>query len=116
MKLVLACLVLVMLCLPAFGESTGDPNWDYIGGGLATLLDHEHSYVDIDTCSVQAKNKAAYGVGVDVVVYEFDGSIKDWGMDSIEVQNKYDMSVGQYEGYVVAKANLWRPVKKFMGW
>ena len=114
MKWLLACLVMVCLCIPVFAEETGSTDWDYINGtGFDTLLGHNHQY----TCPAYAEDEKEpeLGIGVDVTVYEFEGVVNAWGMDSIEVQNKYDLNAGNYEGYIVAKANLWRPIKKLFG-
>ena len=66
---------------------------------------HTHDYE-------QFEYKNPMGIGLDAILYEFEGESKAWGLDAIEVQQKWDMNNSAYELFGVCKVNLWRLFKK----
>ena len=113
MKKVLAVAIMVMLISGlAYGESTGRGVYTTPAPGLTNWLNtndyflHNHDYEQLD-------RKSPVGLGLDVTVYEFEGSAAEWGLDSIEVQQKYDMRNEEYSLYGVCQLNLWKVIKRF---
>ena len=113
--IVLLLAVMLVACSVAVAETTSDGNYytnptaDY---WLNKCIPHNHQYVDTDTIY---EPKTQLGIGVDVTVYEFEGSPYSWGLESIEVQNKYDFNNTEYSMYGVVQVNAWRPLKKLFG-
>ena len=105
-------ITLIAICLMLMGgiamaETTFDTNWDYLGS--PGILDHSHEYI-------QRAKKNELGLGVDVTVFEFDGDLRaTWGLESVEVQNKFDLNNKEYSGFIVLQVNLWRPIQKLIG-
>ena len=79
---------------------------------------HDHTYIDDDSFVDRYSENKRYnpmGLGLDAIVYEFDRTLNNWGMEAVEVQQKADFSNKEYSVFVVGKANLWRAVKKVIG-
>lgn len=106
-KVLVLCMMAVLLCGVAGAEQTGS-SWF-----------HSHSYTDKDSyvdrySEFEPERGNPLGIGLDLVVYEFEGTIQRWGLDTVEIQQKWDMSNNEYSGYIVGKANLWRLGKKLL--
>ena len=54
------------------------------------------------------------GLGIDVTLYEFEGKPADWGLENIELQQKWDLNNDTYSIFGVCQVNLWQAVKKVM--
>ena len=107
-KVLLLVLAVMMVCGVAMAAQT-DSSWF-----------HSHGYTDSDSyvdrySEFQEEQGAEIGIGYDVVVYEFEGELNFWGLDAVEVQQRYDFNNHGYEIYGVVKANAWRPIKKLLG-
>ena len=63
----------------------------------------------------QLKSSNELGLGVDTIVYEFEGMPNDLGLDTIEIQQKWNTTDSRYEGYAVVKCNAYRLVRGFLG-
>lgn len=105
---VIAVLAVVLMASVAMADQTGRTFW------------HSHSYTDADSyvdrySEFEKKQGIEVGLGYDVIVYEFEGDAITWGLDAVEVQQKYDINNKDYSAYVVVKANAWRPLKKLIG-
>lgn len=101
--------------MAAYGETetTGNPHWTTPIAPLNPLLDeyatHNHPYEYNDY-----ERNNPLGLGLDLVVYEFEGTVQEFGLDSVEVQQRFDFNNTEYSGYIVGKANLWRLGKKLL--
>ena len=105
-----ALIVLAMLCVSglAYAEQTGTSFW------------HSHSYTDNDSwrdeySEYQKKLNAPVGLGLDAVVYEFNPCMQNWGLNSVNVEYKYDMANNGHSVYGVTHVNLWDLGKKLLG-
>lgn len=78
---------------------------------------HAHEYINADSYQdkyneYERVRRDQLGLGLDVVVYKFDGELNSYGLDSVEVQNKFDMVHKEYSGYIVGKIDATRAVEK----
>lgn len=114
MKHLLIALILVALATFAYADdTTSGATWTTPYSPLTNWLnsndiDHNHEYSNYD-------RGGQFGLGLDLVVYEFEGPVNTWGLDGVEVQQKYDFNNKEYQLYGVCKANLWRTAKKLLG-
>ena len=113
MKILTAVVVaLVLMCGVAIADDTSNPTWTTPIAPLNPLLDqyatHTHGYDMYERGNPM-------GLGLDLVVYEFDGTIQSYGLDTVEIQQKYDIANTEYSLFVVCKANLWRLGNKLLG-
>ena len=119
MKKVLTVMLIAMflMSMPCLADTTGRGDYTTPFPGLTDWLNnnpnfsHNHQYTDRYN-DYERKNQ--YGLGLDVTLYEFSGAFSDWGMDSIEVQQKYDLNNQEYSMYGVCQVNLWRVVTKLL--
>ena len=109
MKVIGLIIALLMVSGVVYADQTGTTWW------------HSHSYTDNDSyvdrySEFQPKPNMELGLGADVIVYEFDGLLKDVGFDAIEAQTRWDMNNGgDFQAYGVVKCNAWRVVKRLLG-
>ena len=108
MKYLIIMLAVLMLAVPAMAAQTGTTAW------------HSHSYTDNDSyvdkySEYQKVQDWPMGVGADVVLYEFDGALKnDWCLDSVNTEVKYDIANGGMSVYGVVHVNAWREIQKLI--
>lgn len=113
-KVLLAILCLALMSGIALASETGRGVYTTPIPGISDILNnndyvhHNHDYQKYDPETV-------FGAGIDVTLYEFDGGFASWGLESIEVQNKYDLTNTEYSCYGVIQVNLWKPLKKMFG-
>lgn len=106
-KLVLVVLAVMLLAVPTFAAQTGTTAW------------HSHSYTDNDSyvdkySEYQLKQGPALGLGVDAKLYEFDGTVREYGVDSVNVEYKYDIANNNQSVYGVVHVDLWQTGKKLL--
>jgi hypothetical protein len=109
-KYIVVAIAVVVLCLcgTAYAEQTGRTLW------------HSHSYTDqvgaADKYSeYQKKQDMALGIGIDTILYEFDGDLKyKWCLESVNTEYKYDIANGNQSTYGVVHVNAWRAVKNIL--
>ena len=120
--LAIALAILFVSGIVAFAGDTSGANWDNDLGWGNGIRDyaagHGHDtncdYVD-KYSEYEPKRGTPVGIGLDLVVYEFEGMVQQYGLDSIEVQQKYDLNNNEYSVFGVCKVNLWRAGKKLLG-
>ena len=88
-----------------------------IADNTSTKWFHAHEYINKDSYvdkynEYEEARKMPLGLGLDIVVYEFEGEPNSYGLDSIEVQNKWDAANNEYSGYIVGKVNINRAIEK----
>lgn len=104
MKAVIIALALLFVCGVAIaGDTEGAKNFS--PPIFNDWLNHNHEYVDQYNDYERENPK---GVGLDVVVYEAEGMLQNWGVDAIEVQQKYDFPNKEYSLFGVVKVNPYR--------
>jgi hypothetical protein len=119
-------LILSVGVLGALAETTDRGNYTTPIPPLTDWLNtnpdfhHNHGYIDNDSyqdrySEYEPLRKNPLGLGLDLVVWEFDGLPKNCGVDAIEIQNKWDMANREYSGYAVVKANPFRVIKGWFG-
>lgn len=91
----------------AFADQTGKTLW------------HSHSYTDKDSyvdrySEYQEKQNMQLGVGADVVCYRFDGIARDYGLESINTEYKYDVANDNHSVYVMTHYDLWGMIGKYI--
>ena len=110
----LVVLMALVMCGVAYAEQTGTTLW------------HKHSYVDNDSYvdrynEYQKKLGMPLGVGVDAILYEFDENVNKYGLDSVNVEAKYDCinNDNAFSGgtsvFFVVHVNLYQAGKKLLG-
>jgi hypothetical protein len=114
------CLVFVLalmfvFCGLAYAEQTGGPDGNPIWS--TGILQHSHGYTDNDSyvdkySEYQKKQNWPMGVGVDAIIYEFEPSLYDYGMETINVESKYDIANSSMSVFGVVHVNLWQAGKK----
>ena len=110
MKLLSILLISAMLCVMAstvFADTT------------STKWFHAHQYINedsyVDRYDEFEKRKCnPLGIGVDLTVYEFDGVVNEYGLDAVEIQNKWDLRNNRYSGYLVIQMNPFRVIKDLL--
>ena len=107
MKYIVIAIAVLLVASFAYADQTGTTFW------------HSHSYADnvgaADRYSeYQEKRDNPLGLGLDVVLYEFEGDFQTYGLDNIEAQNKFDMVNKEYSGYIVVQCNAYRAIKNLM--
>ena len=110
MKKLFIVVAILCLCGMAYAEQTGVTAW------------HSHSYVDSKDAGwqdkyseYQEKQGMGLGLGLDTVVYEAEGDLKDvWCLDSLNVESKWDINNGNASVYGVAHVNAWRAIKNIL--
>ena len=108
MKKLFVVIAILCICGTAYAAQTGTTAW------------HSHSYTDnvgaADRYSeFQEKQGMGLGLGLDTVVYEAEGDLKDvWCLDSINVESKWDINNGNASVYGVAHVNAWRAIKNIL--
>ena len=114
--IVIAVLMVFAMSISVFADTTTGADWNndlgFLNGVREHASGHDHGYIDNNTW--REKRGIAAGIGLDVTVYEFDGIVQEWGADSIEVQQKYDINNNEYSGYIVCQLNAWRVIEKLM--
>ena len=109
MKQLVIVVAMVLACGVAFAAQTGTTLW------------HNHSYTDTDTntcdyadrySEYQLKQKMPLGIGVDVVLYEPTGYVRNnLYVESVNVESKWDMANKKADVYVVTHINLWEAIQ-----
>lgn len=107
MKYFAVIVAVLLLAGVAYADQTGTTFW------------HSHSYTDnvgvADRYSeYQKKRDMPMGVGLDVVLYEFEGSLNDYGLTSVNTEYKWDVSNNEQSIYGVVHVNAWKTVKNLM--
>ena len=108
-------MVFAMSAVVAFADTTSRGSYTTPIAPLTNWLNsnddfyHGHEYTDN-----QYEKGVEVGLGLDVTVYEFDGVAQEWGADSIEIQQKYDINNGEYAVYGVVQVNAWKVIKNLM--
>jgi len=108
--LIVALGLLLVSGVVAGADTTGGGN--YVDSWLNNVLPHNHEYTDNDTIY---KQKARLGIGVDLTIWEFEGGLNDWGLESIEAQNKFDFNNKNYSLFGVVQLNGPKIFKKIFG-
>ena len=112
----IAIAILLISGVMAMAETTTGANWNEDLGWANDLRDyvagHDHGYTDRYN---DYERNNPIGLGLDVIVYEFDGVFQQYGLDTVEVQQKFDFNNTEYSVYGVVKVNAWRPLKKWLG-
>ena len=103
----LMVVVLVLLCGVAYADQTGTTFW------------HSHSYTDnvgaADKYSeYQKKLDWPMGIGLDAILYEFEGTANKYGLDTINVESKYDIANGGCSVFGVVHVNAYRAIKDLL--
>lgn len=103
------CLALVAVFMLSVSMAMAD--------NTSTNWFHQHQYINKDSYvdrynEFEKARKMPLGLGLDIVVYEFTGEPNSFGLDSIEVQNKWDAANDEYSGFLVGKVNISRAIKK----
>ncbi len=104
----LALMMILMFSVLVFADST------------STKWFHAHEYINKDSYEdryneYERVRRDQLGLGLDVVVYKFDGELNSYGLDSVEVQNKFDLVHKEYQGYIVGKIDATRALDKVRG-
>ncbi len=107
MKVLPIVLALLMAAGIATAETTTGSTYGNSLDGVS-VLNHTHGY---DQCD----RGAELGLGLDITVYEFEGDLNSWGLDAVEVQQKFDLNNSDYSLYGVVQCNIWKPIKKILG-
>ena len=84
-----------------------------------TTLWHRHSYVDnnsyVDKYSdYELKRGNPLGIGLDAVIYEFEGRPQIYGLDNVEIQQRWDMNNQEYQLFGVMKVNAFRAIQNLL--
>ncbi len=123
MKKVLVLMLVVVAVLfmsgVAFANQTGRGNYTTAIPPLTQWLNsndgdflHDHAYSDKYN---DYKRNNPLGVGLDVILYEFEGGLHDLGLDAIEAQSTYDFMNREVAVFGKVKMNAWRLVKNMFG-
>ena len=110
MKKLFVVIAILCICGTAYAAQTGTTAW------------HSHSYTDNDTCNYvdkyseyQKKLGLGMGIGADIVAYEFDGALNQvYGLDSVNVETKWDINNQSGSVYGVVHANAWRVIENLL--
>ena len=110
MKYLAVFLILAMLCSVAIAETTSGATWTGKPKPLVSWLnknkiDHTHTFD-------QYERETPIGIGLDLTVWNFTGATYDWGLDNVEVQNKWDMNNGEYSCFGVVQVDVPRIFNK----
>jgi len=99
-NLLLTLMVVALMAVPAFAESTTRGNYTTPNENITEWLNSNdaiyHSH-DLDK-----EKKLQKGIGVDVVAYESDGVLEE-----VLVEGRWNSDTKVTTGYVVAKINLY---------
>ena len=110
----LIIVAMLFTCGVAFADATGGPD----GGGIWAIpaLNHSHSYDKTPDkySEYQKKQGMGLGVGVDTILYEFDGPLNNWGLDSVNTEYKWDMNNNNQSLYFVTHVNAWKVIKQYL--
>lgn len=117
----LAMIALLLFCgaagIASAGQ-TGPAKWDnysgipFIDQLREDAFGHTASYTDRYN---DYERHNPMGIGLDAIVYEFEGSLYDYGFDSISVDQTYDFANGEYSVFGKCNYNIWRLVKPMFG-
>ena len=112
MKVICLLITLLMVSGIAFADQTGS-SWFHSHSYTDKYDPNTDSYVD-RYGEFEPERKNPLGLGVDLTVYEFDGELNKYGLDKVEVQNKWDMRNNEYSGYIVLKTNPWKLIRDLL--
>jgi len=112
-KIALMLLMAVVLCGTAYADQTNGTDWNTPSDPLNSFLNanaqHNHGYNAPDEL------KTPLGLGIDAKVWEFDSCVQAWGIDSVNVEYKWDMNNQGHSVYGVTHVNLHQLAKKLIG-
>jgi len=114
MRFFVVLLVATLICGFAFAEQTGRGVYTTPIDPLTNWLNNNNDFYHSHGYDLPDPRVNPMGLGIDLTVYEFEGKLNENGLDSIEIQNKWDMRNSEYSLYGVVKANPWKVVKKWL--
>jgi len=90
--------------------------------GVAFAGGHHHGPDVAEQCGYvdkyseyQVKNSwLELGLGLDTIVYRFDEGLSEFGLDTIEIQQRWNQSDSRYAGYAVVKTDATKVVSNVL--
>ena len=105
--MIAVALLLVASFAAAETKQVDDPKYDM--SMFNSFLNNDHSYTD--RYNDMEEREWPMGAGLNLVVWEFENATKDWGFDSISVEQRYDFPNKEYSVFGMLNVNLFRTVK-----
>ena len=114
MKVLILAVAILCMGLATYANAER-VEWTTPYTGLTELLNNnDYVYASYDKY-VPKVDKFVWGYGVDAIIYEFDGSLRDVGLVAIETQGRYFQTNDTWEAMAVVKCNPFRAVMKLFG-
>ena len=122
MKILGLLIAMLLVCGVVFAETTSRGNYttpvppltNWLNNNDCIYHDHDYELCPDRYSEFEKKRGNPLGIGLDLTVYEFDGMLNKYGLDTVEVQNKWDMKNNDYSGYIVIQTNPYRVIRDLL--